>query len=57
MSDENFIIEIIGRIAEYARENDYDIDDTIQSVGNWLIALTSISTFGHYKEGSNEQND
>ena len=57
MDGQEFIVEIVTEIAEYAREHNYDIDDTIRSMGEWLIALTDISTFEHFKEVDNEQND
>jgi hypothetical protein len=55
--DKEFLVKIINKIAMYARSNGYDIDETMQSVANWILAILEVGTFEFYMEGDNEQND
>lgn len=61
MSSENqdakFIAKIIDQIARYAKANQMSVDDTIKTIGKWLINLTKISTFEGYKVDDKEAKD
>jgi hypothetical protein len=55
--DKEFLVKIINKIAMYARSNGYDIDETMQSVANWILAILEVGTFEFYMEGDNEPNN
>ena len=56
-SDAEFIAKIIDQIARYAKANQMSVDDTIKTVGKWLIKLTKIGTFEGYKGDGEEVKD
>lgn len=43
--DRAFLIEILFKIRDYARENDMDEDDTIRTISNNMLQLLEIATF------------
>lgn len=49
LSEPDFITHIICTICDYAKENGYEITDTVKTIGENLIALTEISTFDNWK--------
>ena len=53
LSEQEFITYIICTICDYAKANDYQITDTVKTVGENLVALTKISTFDNWKGGDN----
>lgn len=47
--DHKFLVHIIGEIAKYAKDNEMSVDDTINSIADWLKAMTEIATFENFK--------
>ena len=47
--DRKFLLHIINEIAKYAKEQGYEVDDTIDSVSDWLKAMRKIATFNNLK--------
>ena len=43
--DRGFLLEILFKIRDYARENDMDEDDTIRTISNNMLQLLEIATF------------
>lgn len=52
--DREFLIKIIYEVAKYARSNDYDIDETMKAIAEWILAILKIGTFEFYMEDDNE---
>lgn len=50
MNDIEFITHIIAEIANYARENNYDVDETIERMSVNLHDILSITTFENWGE-------
>lgn len=48
MNDIDFILNIIAEIVNYARKNDYDIDDTIERMAQNLHDFLLIATFENW---------
>jgi hypothetical protein len=55
--DKDFIVHLIAEIADYAREQEYNVDETIDTVVDWLVALRKLATFNGLKEDDNSNND
>ena len=43
--DRKFLIDILFKIRDYARDNDMDEDETIRTVAENILALLEIATF------------
>ena len=48
MNDIEFIAHIVAEIADYAKENDMDINDTIERMSQNLHDILSITTFENW---------
>lgn len=48
-TDIKFLTSLIGYIAEYAKSQNYEVDETIDSCIGWLTALRQISTFNNWE--------
>lgn len=48
-SDKKFLLHIINEIAKYANENDMDVDETVDTVAEWLSGMRQIATFKNLK--------
>lgn len=48
--DREFFNKIINEVAKYARSNGYDIDETMQAIADWILAILKIGTFEFYLE-------
>ena len=50
MSDDNeFMVNIISEICQYAKENGMECDDTIRTVANNILVMLEVSTFNGWK--------
>lgn len=49
MSDNEFMVKIIGDICNYAVENGMEPDDTLSTVADNILSLLEISTFNNWK--------
>lgn len=47
--DRKFLLHIINEIAKYSNEQGYEVDDTIDTVADWLKAMREIATFNNLK--------
>ena len=52
LSESEFITFILSTICDYAKTNDYEITDTVKTMGENLVALTEICTFDNWKAGA-----
>lgn len=48
-SDQNFLVEILAQICDYAVDNDMSPTDTVTIIANNLLMLTKISNFDNWK--------
>ena len=55
--DKDFIVHLIAEISEYAREQEYNVDETIDTVVDWIVALRRLATFNEFKKDDNPNND
>lgn len=51
MKDENFLVDVISRICNYAVKNGYEADETLKIISENILTLLEISTFNNWKEG------
>lgn len=51
MSEADFITHIVVTICDYAKANNYEITETIKTMGETLVALTEIGDFDNWKAG------
>ena len=54
LSEVDFINYIIGTICDYAKHNNYQITDTVKTMGENLVAITEIAYFDNWEESVNE---
>ena len=54
LSEVDFINYIICTICDYAKHNNYQITDTVKTMGENLVAITEISVFDNW-EGSESE--
>ena len=47
--DKEFLLHIVNEIARYANENEMSVDETIDTVAEWLAAMRKIATFENLK--------
>ncbi|MBR4719754.1 MAG: hypothetical protein IKP31_05870 [Lachnospiraceae bacterium] len=52
LTDEDiaFLTKLLMQISVWAREQGYEPDDTIKTIGEWFINLPTIATFNHLGE-------
>ena len=50
MKDNEFLIEIIAQICDYAVRNGMEPDDTLETIAGSILELLEISTFDNWKE-------
>lgn len=55
MSDEEFMVDLLSQITEYARKKGYSVDDTIEIISNNLLNLLEIVTFDNLEKGEKEE--
>lgn len=48
-TEHEFITHIVSTICDYAKANNYMINDTVKTMGENLVALTKISNFDNWK--------
>lgn len=49
MTDDQFMIHIIGEICDYAKQNNMEPNETIQILCNNILAMLEICTFNEWK--------
>ena len=54
LSEVDFINYIICTICDYAKHNNYQITDTVKTIGENLVALTEIAVFDNWEESETE---
>ena len=54
LSEEDYILYIICTICDYAKHNNFQITDTVKTMGENLVAITEIATFDNWKERETE---
>ena len=54
LSEVDFINYIICTICDYAKHNNYQITDTVKTMGENLVAITEISVFDNWEESESE---
>ena len=52
LSEEGFISYILCTICDYARNNGYQVTDTVKTMGESLAALTEIACFDNWGRNS-----
>ena len=50
LSEVDFINYIISTICDYAKHNNYQITDTVKTMGENLVAITEIAVFDNWEE-------
>ena len=50
LSEVDFIKYIICTICDYAKHNNYQITDTVKTMGENLTSITEIANFDNWKE-------
>ena len=50
LSEVDFINYIICTICDYAKHNNYQITDTVKTMGENLVDITEIAVFDNWKE-------
>ena len=50
LSEVDFINYIICTICDYAKHNNYQITDTVKTMGENLVAITEIAVFDNWEE-------
>lgn len=50
-----FISYILCTICDYAKENNYQITDTVKTMGENLVALSEIATFDNWKGSGTDE--
>ena len=54
LSEVDFINYIICTICDYAKHNNYQITDTVKTMGENLVAITEIAVFDNWEESESE---
>ena len=54
LSEVDFINYIICTICDYAKHNNYQITDTVKTMGENLVAITEITVFDNWEESDSE---
>ena len=54
LSEVDFINYIICTICDYAKHNNYQITDTVKTMGENLVAITEIALFDNWEESETE---
>ena len=54
LSEVDFINYIICTICDYAKHNNYQITDTVKTMGENLVAITEIADFDNWKESETD---
>ena len=54
LSEVDFINYIICTICDYAKHNNYQITDTVKTMGENLVAITEIAVFDNWEESETE---
>ena len=54
LSEVDFINYIICTICDYAKHNNYQITDTVKTMGENLTAITEIADFDNWEESEAE---
>ena len=54
LSEVDFINYIICTICDYAKHNNYQITDTVKTMGENLVAITEIADFDNWQESETD---